>query len=176
MSGKSKMVDAASIDLKKALELTHYYNFDDGLTYKSDYFPEVIDFDELEKIEPPKGCTIKVSSRIIRLVITSFAGFCVGARHYYCDIKFNGPYIMHGPSMAFLKDAGRIIGLQSMMLCRPVTEEDLKNGARGSWEGYEVGDMTNRWDDKENLIKVAKAVAKLRFKNYEKIVVEDETR
>lgn len=136
----------------------------------SNFFPKIIDFNELEKIKPPKGYKVEVYSRELVISITSFNGMCPGAVHYYCDIKFSGPNLVRisdgccgcGPSWP---KVGRIFGSRTLNVSRPVTADDLAD-KHVDWHGYKVGDMTHRWTNVQNAIKCAKKVIKLRFRNY----------
>ena len=174
-------IDPSSIDLDKALEMTMWsdHGWDKRepkrLTYKSNYFPKVIDFEELEKVKPPKGFGIAVLSRDLRIETTSFRGVCPGAVHYYCCIKFDGLSLVQGNSYisgATGVDEGRIFGMRTMDVYRPVTEEDLAD-KYADWTGCRVGEMTHRWYDTKNAIECAKRIIELRFKNYGNIEVED---
>ena len=91
-------IDPKSIDLKEAYcmcsHAREYFapeNEGRPLTYKSDGFPLIIDFDELDKIEPPAGYALNKAHRNIEIRISTFNGYCPGAKHYYCNIKFEGP-------------------------------------------------------------------------------------
>lgn len=82
------MIDPSTIDMKMALEMT-YGKYGEPLSLKCDKFPDVVDFDELEKIKPPRGYGIRVYSRDLKIEMSSFRGICPGAVHYYCRIRFN---------------------------------------------------------------------------------------
>lgn len=176
------MVDPKSIDLSKALDMTMWHDWrlirqPKKLSYKSDYYPAVIDFKELGKMKPPKGYGIKVFSNDIRIETSSFVGYCPGARHYYCTIRFYGPSLMQGDCSicgAVTAKMGRIIQGHGNIIdvYRPVTEDDLAD-KYADWEGFKVGDMTHRWNDTKNAIECAKRIVELRFRNYGKIYVED---
>ena len=170
------MIDPSTIDLKMALEMT-YGRYGEPLSLKCDKFPDVIDFDELEKIKPPRGYRIKVYSRDLKIEISSFRGICPGAVHYYCKIRFNGPDLVRKSDNstgfgAGWPKKGRIFGLQSMDVNRPLMEEDLADKSV-DWEFYKVGDMTHRWYDIPNAIACARKIIELRFRNYGEIEVED---
>ena len=151
------------------------------LTYKSDsFFPLVIDFDELDKIEPPAGYALNKANRNIEIKISTFNGYCPGAKHYYCDIKFEGPTLKDekdGFTYSFgkpSKDVGDIFGFHKIELYRRLTENDLADKSI-DWDYYDVGCMTHRWNDAKNAIACAKKVIALRFKKYGKITVASKT-
>ena len=73
------MIDPSTIDMKMALEMT-YGKYGEPLSLKCDKFPDVIDFDELEKIKPPRGYRVKVYSRDLKIEMSSFRGICPGSR------------------------------------------------------------------------------------------------
>ena len=174
-------MDIDKIDLEMACKMTGCYFQDKWpLTYKSNRFNSIIDFDVLAKIKPPKGYGIGIFSRDITVETSTFRGMCIEAVHYYCTIKFEGPSIMEGDSILCgyikgVKDVGRIIGGQHINLNRPVTKDDL-NQKHSDWEGYAVGDMTHRWNTTGEAIEAALRVIPLRFRNYGKVFVDDEER
>ena len=176
-------VDPKSIDFKEAYgrysHAREYFapeNKGKRRTYKSNSFPLVIDFDELDKIEPPTGYALNKANRNIEIRISTFAGYCAGAKHYYCDIKFEGPTLKDekgGFTYSFgkpNKEAGDIFGFHKIELYRRLTENELAE-KNIDWDYYDVGCMTHRWNDAKNAIACAKKVIKLRFKNYGKITV-----
>ena len=176
-------VDPKSINLKEAYcmcsHAREYFvpkNEGKQLTYKSNSFPLAIDFDELDKIEPPTGYTLNKANRNIEIRISTFAKYCAGAKHYYCDIKFEGPTLKDkkgGFTYSFgkpNKEVGDIFGFHKIELYRRLTENDLAD-KNIDWDYYDVGCMTHRWNDVKNAIACAKKVIKLRFKNYGKITV-----
>ena len=172
-------MDIDKIDLDMACRMTDCYLQDKWpLTYKSNRFNHIIDFDVLAKIKPPKGYGISLPSRDITVETSTFRGTCIEAVHYYCDIKFYGPSIMQGGFyisgyISGVKDIGRIIGCQRLHLNRPVTEDDL-NHKFSDWTGYMVGDMTHRWNTTGEAIEAALRVIHLRFRNYSKVIIDDE--
>ena len=181
-------IDPKSIDLEEAYcmcsHMREYFppeNEGKQLTYKSSGFLLVIDFDELDKIEPPAGYALNKARRNIEIRISTFAGYCVGAKHYYCDLKFEGPTLKDekdGFTYSFGKprdiEVGDIFGFHKIELYRRLTENDLAD-KNIDWDYYDVGCMTHRWNDPKNAIACAKKVIKLRFKNYGKITVVNET-
>jgi hypothetical protein len=181
-------IDPKSIDLKEAYCMcSHRVKYaqpeSEGkpLTCMSDEFPLVIDFDDFEKIEPPEGYEIAKPRRDITVKISTFVGYCAGAKHYYCDLKFRGPTLRNKKDdfvYSFGKPigcgVGDIFGLHKIELYRRLTEKDLAD-KNIDWDYYDVGDMTHRWNDAENAIACAKKVIALRFKNYGKISVVNET-
>lgn len=174
-------LDPSAIDLKMAVDMSghdlSWIDGDKGLSISSNYFPEIIDFDELEKIKPPKGYRVEVYTRRLIVETTSFRGMCPGAVHYYCQIQFHGPRLVRvsdgccgfGPSWP---KTGRIFGHRTLDVNRPVTAEDLAD-KYVDWTGYKIGDMTNRWYDTKNAIECAKRIIELRFRNYGEVEVED---
>lgn len=169
-----KRIDPSTIDLKMAIEMTSG-EFTEPLSYKSNFFPEMIDFDELEKVKPPKGYKFKLFSRDLKIEITSFRGVCPGAVHYYCTIKFFTPLLYKGNVTgggARWPKIGGIFGLDRMDVHRPVTAEDLAD-KHVDWTGYYVGDMTHRWYDTQNAIECAKRIIELRFRNHGEVEVEN---
>lgn len=174
-------IDPSAIDLDMALEMTLWSDHEwvkrepKRLTYKSNYFPKVIDFEELVRVKPPKGFSVEVFSRDLKIETTSYRGVCPRAIHYYCHIKFYGPSLIRGGCSiagATGVDEGRIFGMHTMDINRPVTDEDLAD-KYADWTGYKVGDMTHRWYDTENAIECAKRIVELRFRNYGELTVED---
>lgn len=176
-------IDSKSIDIKEAYCMCSHIrkycqpeNEGKTLTYRSNDFPIVIDFDELDKIEPPAGYVLNKANRNIEIRISTFNGYCPGAKHYYCDIKFEGPtlkdekdeftYSFGEPS----KEVGDIFGFHKIELYRRLTKDDLVDKSI-DWDYYDVGDMTHRWNSIKNAIACAKKVIKLRFKNYGKIEI-----
>ena len=92
MAMKQVDIDPKTIDLKEAycmcshkIEYTPPEGEGKPLACKTDEFPLVIDFDDFKKIEPPAGFEIVEPKRDIRIRVTTFAGYCIGAKHYYCD-------------------------------------------------------------------------------------------
>lgn len=174
MKTNAPKLDPSTIDLDMALEMTHGH-FTEPLSYKTNRLPHIIDFDELEKIKPPRGYRFNLHSRDIRIEVTTFRGMCPGAVHYYCNIKFWGPSLYRGnvtgcgPSWP---EIGSIFGHNSIDVNRPVTAEDLAEKSV-DWTGYDVGDMTHRWYDTQNAVECAKRIIELRFKNYGEIEVEN---
>ena len=168
-------LDPSTIDLEMALKMT-CGRFEEPLTYKSNFLPHIIDFDELEKVKPPKGYTFKLSSRDINIVISSFRGACPGAVHYYCDIKFHCPSLYRGDTTGCGPSWPKIGNIfqwgKTMNVYRPIKEEDLAD-KYSDWTGYDVGDMTHRWTNVQNAIACAKKVIKLRFRNYGLVEVEN---
>ena len=179
-------VDPKSIDLKEAYcmcshrpEYRQPENEGKPLACSSDGFPLVIDFDDFKKIEVPEGYEIAEPKRDITIRITTFAGYSIGAKHYYCDLRFDGPQLKDkkdGFVYSFGKprgvdvDVGDIFGVHRIELYRRLTEKDLTD-KNIDWDYYDVGCMTHRWNDAKNAIACAKKVIKLRFKNYGKIIV-----
>lgn len=184
-------IDPKSIDLKEAycmcshkIEYTPPESEGKPLTYKTDVFPLVIDFDDFNKIKAPDGYEIIEARRTITIRISSFIGYSIGAKHYYCDLKFDGPmlkdkkdgfvYSFGKPFDDAGKDIGDIFGRHKIELYRRLTEKDLSD-KNIDWDYYDVGYMTHRWNNVKNAIACAKKVIKLRFKNYDKIIVDNET-
>jgi len=170
-------IDPLTIDLKKALEMTLWndYDADRRLTYKSNHFPKVIDFDDIAKVRPPKGFDVKLFSRDIKIETSSYRGVCPGAVHFYCHIRFDGLSLISGGysvSGATGAHEGRIFGVQTIDVNRPVTAEDLAD-KYSDWTGYSVGDMTHRWYNTKNAIECARRIVELRFRNYGNIIAED---
>lgn len=182
-------VDPSSIDLKEAYCMCSHrieYAPPDGegkpLTYESDEFPLVINFDDFKKIKPPEGYEIVEQSRTIRIKISSFVGYSIGAKHYYCDLKFDGPalkdkkdgfvYSCGKPKGYVGSGIGDIFGFHRVELYRRLTENDLSD-KNIDWDYYDVGYLTHRWNNVKNAIACAKKVIKLRFRNYGKIIVEN---
>ena len=184
MKDQSLDVDPSTIDLKEAYCMcSHRREYktpkSEGkpLTCKTDIFPLVIDFDDFKKIEVPEGYEIAEPKRNIIIRITTFAGYAIGAKHYYCDLKFDGPLLKDkkdGFVFSFGKpigvDVGNIFGCHTIELYRRLTEKDLADKSI-DWKYYEVGDMTYRWNNVKNAIACAKKVIKLRFRNYGRILV-----
>ena len=169
-------MDPATIDLDMACRMTGSWPEEDKpLTYKSDRFPRVIDFDEIAAIKPPKGYGIDVD-RDIRIVTTSFRGISPGAIHYYCHIDLYGPSLTrdgcHVSGYLGGLKVGKIFKSPRFDVNRIVTAEDLAE-KYADWDGYNVGDITHRWYSTKNAIECAKACVRLRFRNYGKIVVDD---
>lgn len=173
-------INPETIDLEMACRMTRslvsLFPDDKPYTYKSDYFRNIIDFDELAAIKPPKGYGVKLWNRNITIRTTSFRGLSPGAIHYYCDIQFYGPSLMQGDYsvsgyLGGLK-LGRIFNMHQIDVNRPVTEDDLAD-KYADWDGYHVGDMTHRWYSTKNAIECAKACVKLRFRNYGEIRIDD---
>ena len=168
-------LDPSTINLEMALRMT-CGRFDEPLTYKSNFLPQVIDFDELEKVKPPRGYRFKLFTRDLKIVISSFQGICPGASHYYCDIKFYGPSLYKGNTTGRGPGWPKIGNIfqwgNTMNVYRPVTAEDLAD-KYADWTGYHVGDMTHRWYDTENAVECAKRIIELRFMNYGEIEVEN---
>ena len=183
-------IDPKTIDLKEAYCMcSHRREYappeSEGkpLECKSGSFPLVIDFDDFKKIEPPAGFEITEPKRDITIRVTTFAGYCAGAKHYYCDLKFDRPMLKDkkdgfvysfGKPRGIDVDIGDIFGFHKIELYRRLTEKDLAD-KNIDWDYYEVGDMTHRWNDVKNAIACAKRVIELRFKNYGKIAVINET-
>ena len=181
-------IDPKSIDLEEAYCMcSHARKYsapeDEGkqLTCKSDGFPLVIDFDELDKIEPPVGYVLNKANHDIEIRISTFSGYCPGAKHYYCDLKFEGPTLKDekdGFTYSFGKpkgiEVGDIFGFHKIELYRRLTENDLADKSI-DWDYYDVGCMTHRWNNPKNAIACAKRVIALRFKNYGKISVVNNT-
>jgi len=165
-----------TIDFEMACRMTGAsYTIDEPLTYKSNFFPRVIDFDELARIKPPRGYGFEVS-RDLTIRTSSFRGLCWNAVHYYCDIDSYGLSLKKGDCIV----GGYLGGLKLGRICRSinlqvnriVTEEDLKDKF-SDWDGYSVGDFTHRWYSSKNAIECAKACIKQRFRNYGKIRIDD---
>lgn len=170
-------LDPKTIDLKEAYcmcsharEYSAPENEGKQLTCKSDGFPLVINFDELDKIEPPAGYSLNKARRSIEIRISTFAGYCAGAKHYYCDLKFEGPTLRDekdGFTYSFGKpkdtEVGDIFGFHKIELYRRLTDNDLADKSI-DWDFYDVSCMTHRWNDPKNAIACAKKVIKLRFK------------
>ena len=180
-------IDPKSIDLEEAYCMCSHArvyfapeNEGKQLTYKSNGFPLVIDFDELDKVEPPAGYALNKANRNIKIVMSTFSGYCAGAKHYYCDIKFEGPTLKDekdGFTYSVGKpreDVGDIFGFHKIELYRRLTKNDLAD-KNIDWDYYDVGCMTHRWNDAKNAIACAKKVIALRFKNYGEITVVNET-
>lgn len=183
-------IDPSTIDIKEAYCMCSYRSEyrqpeDEGkpLACSSDGFPLVIDFDDFKKIEVPEGYEIVEPKRDITIRITSFAGYSIGAKHYYCDLRFDGPLLKSkkdGFVYSFGKprdckaDIGDIFGCHKIELYRRLTKNDLAD-KNIDWDYYDVGDMTHRWNNVKNAIACAKKVIALRFKNYNKIIVDNET-
>lgn len=186
MAMKQVDIDPKTIDLKEAycmcshkIEYTPPEGEGKPLACKTDEFPLVIDFDDFKKIEPPTGFEIVEPERDIAIRITTFAGYSIGAKHYYCDLRFDGPLLKDkkdGFVYSFGKprgvdvDIGNIFGFHNVELYRRLTEKDLAD-KNIDWDYYDVGYMTHRWNNVKNAIACAKKVIKLRFKNYGKIEV-----
>lgn len=190
MKERNVDVDPSSIDLEEAYCMcSHRTEYSppecEGrpLALESDEFPLVIDFDDFGKIEPPEGYEIVKSRRNITIRITTFAGYCADAKHYYCDLKFDGPllkskkdgfvYSFGKPRKGIDIYVGDIFGFHKIELYRRLTEKDLSD-KNIDWDYYDVGDMTHRWNDAENAIACAKKVIKLRFRNYGDVVVAND--
>ena len=180
-------VDLLSIDLKEAYcmcshrpEYWQPENEGKPLTCSSNGFPLVIDFDDFKKIEVPKGYEIIEPKRDITIRITTFAGYSIGAKHYYCDLKFDGPLLKDkkdGFVYSFGKPRGVVVGdifgRRTRELYRRLTEKDLTD-KNIDWDYYVVGEMTHRWNNVKNAIACAKKVIKLRFRNYDSILVSQD--
>lgn len=180
---KKTIVNPSEIDLKAAYRMTNCcvtrgdMPTKASLSYLSNVLPPIIDLDELTKIPVPDGCKVQIHSKDIRIVVSTFRYCCVGAKHWYCKIIFypieltkNGRLVYDGYKGIELGD---IFGQQYVHVKRPVTEDDL-NDETADWVGFDIGDMTSRWDDPDNAIECAKAIVKLRFKNFGKVIVETE--
>ena len=131
-------VNPSSIDLEEAYCMcSHRTEYappeSEGklLTYTSDEFPLVIDFDDFKKIKPPAGFEIAEPKRCITIRITTFAGYSIDAKHYYCDLKFDGPMLKNkkdgfvysfGKPRGCETDIGDIFGCQTIELYRRLTE------------------------------------------------------
>lgn len=173
-------VDPKTIDLEEAYCMCAHkleYSPPDGdgkpLTCKSESFPLIIDFDELDSMEPPPGYTLSKTNRDIEIMISTFAGYCPGAKHYYCDILFHGPYLKQENktfSRCFDDNVGDLFGLHKIELYRRLTKKDLSDKSI-DWDFYDIGYLTHRWNDIDNAIACAKKVISLRFKNYGKVTV-----
>lgn len=173
---KDGTVDPRSIDLDEACRMSGYnpdlHDPDELVTCDMDHLPRVIDFDKLAGLRHPGGYEVVPGSRAVRIVTSSFRGVSVGARHWYCEIRFTGLLLrledgavtMGGP------DTGALFGLPRMDVRRRVTPADLLD-TRTDWEGYRVGSMTHRWDSERNAVECAKAIVRLRFRNYSEVRV-----
>ena len=181
-------IDSSSIDLEEAYcmcsHAREYFasseNEEKHLTYKTDSFPLVIDFDELDKIKSPVGYVLNRANRNIEIKISTFSGYCPSAKHYYCDIKFQGATLKDekdGFTYSFGKpkdkEVGDIFGFHKIELYRRLTEKDLSD-KNIDWDYYDVGDTTHMWNDAENATACAKKVIKLLFRNYGGVAVEND--
>ena len=169
-------MDPSTIDLEMACAMTHG-RLTEPLSLTANHFPQIIDFDELEALKAPEGYHVKVFSRDLEIVISTFKGQCPGAVHYYSDIKFHSFSLMQGNSSVCGSNypkVGRIRGYHNIDVNRPLTERDLED-KHVDWHGYEVGDMTHRWTNIKNAIACTRKVIKLRFRNYGKIKVVNYT-
>lgn len=123
----------------------------------------------------------------VLIEITSYRGISIGAAHYYATIKVNQPDICSkGDNGNTLVHGGYICdewskipknitdnigGMWTVEALRQVTEEEIKKDPQ-RWEGYRPDEYVSSFETKENAIKIAKKIAKLRFPN-RKIEIKD---
>lgn len=138
-----------------------------GLDFKIPNHPEFF----MMPVEYGKG-------RIVKICISSYIGYCGGAKHFYASIKANGVHICRKNDEGGVVWCGGAIckeykempksqtdvasGLWSIDILREITQEDINNDPI-RWEGYNVGDMTNAFNDEATCIEYAKEVVKHRF-------------
>ena len=130
--------------------------------------------------------------RTVVIEITSFCGVCWNAIHYYAKLKADGVHlcsdekntngtitsISHsgylGEEYKNLPREKKAIwdNYYEIEIVRPLTQVEI-NHDPDRWYGYEAGETTNGFEDKSELIEVAKKVAELRFPEGWDIIVED---
>lgn len=129
------------------------------------------------------GVTPILQPRIV-LEITSFMGICAGAMHYYGKIKADGWHFTEGSTghYGYLGKCFNSWPREKQALCsskynieivKPLTEEDIKNNP-DRYEGYCPGWPTNAFEDKDEIIKIAKKIVAARFpEGWGKMEIED---
>lgn len=184
------ILDPASIDLDLAMRMTQGWSFDEDPPPRPDLrvrcMPKVVDFDELGEPDGiPEGYHSEPpDDRDVTIHITCFDRSIVwNSTHYFMDIKFYGIRVYKDGSdydvyMDPLKPERQLYPpfgkYCSLTVDRPTTEDDIKYGD-GDWTGFHPGDMIHRWTTAQNAFECGKRIIELRFRNYGKIRLCDDT-
>lgn len=110
------------------------------------------------------------NKRKVYLVISTYRGISSDAIHYY------GKFVIDGVYTATLDDLDKPRNLSSedkknhplysynyeMIIKRPITIAEIKSNP-DKWYAYNVGDLTERYENIDELISDAKDIFKLRF-------------
>lgn len=162
----------------------------------TDCYPDVFDLNigmDFHLDEHPNWY-VKVDTwrekRTALIEITSYRGMCFDAIHYYAKIKADGVRmcedieedgkirtVSHGGYLGEeynnlpREKKGIWNSKYEIEIVRPVTNEEINKDPR-RWEYYEVGDRTNAFESRKELIETAKKVAALRFPDWN-VEIED---
>ena len=128
--------------------------------------------------------------RTVHIEITSYRGMCFDAIHYYATIKADGVKLCEDIEENGKKSTiihGGYLGEEYNNLPREkrgiwtsryeiegeitLTQEEIYKDPK-RWEYYDVGDKTNAFESKSELIETAKKVAKIRFPEWN-VEIED---
>jgi hypothetical protein len=94
------------------------------------------------------------AEREIYLDIRSWIGTSVGAIHYYGTLSCDGIYIGDG-NVIFTSDIPKEYNLRTIVLTRPITEEEAKDGESDTssrWYGFKAGRPTRCFDHVSEII------------------------
>ena len=164
----------------------------DNIQYAGDHsldqgqYPDVfpLDFGNDFHLNEHPGWKFQIREpRKVKIEITSFIGTCWEAIHYYAKLIADGIDIIddqdycvggylgeeHKNLPRELKD--KWSSSYDIEIARGVTEEEIKNDPH-RWKFYHPGEKTNGFENKEELLEVARKVAEIRFPGWE-IVVDD---
>ena len=143
--------------------------------------PDVVpvDFGVGIKFKDDKGIEYTTAPRdgwhgTVRADITSWRGISVGAIHYYAKIRIFEPnliYIEDGKecraSIGGYFDRHKPNDAKDIDIevVRKLTSKEIEDDPE-RWRGYDVGDLTNCWEDEAELIAMVKKIIRNRFKGW----------
>ena len=179
---KEPMIDAIQRALLFSTDNGHYPNIFDlniGNDFKLETKPEY----QFEIRQP----------RTVVIIIDSFIGYCGGAKHYYARIEADGidiieivtdnegkqhKYHVCGYICEEFKKMPRekrdLWESKYRIEIDTIVTESMKKDDSITWEGYDIGDKTNRFTNKQDAIDTSKMVASVRFPGWQ-ILLNDTT-
>ena len=160
------------------------------------HYPDVFDLNIGKdfKLETRPELSARIRQpRTVKIIIDSFIGYCGGAQHYYAKIEADGIDIVEYRYGADGNKQTIIIGgyiceeyknmprikrdiydyKYTIEITTRVTEL-MKETEPQIWNDYDVGDKTNRFNNKRDAINNAIMVASVRFPGW-RIVLDDRT-
>lgn len=151
------------------------------------YFPDVFEDNVGLDVIIPGFITRPAWSggeRRVVLEVSSYIGISWNAIHYYGTLKIDGvcfssesnPDCITICKETYEAEMNNCLAdsKYSIDIVRPVTQEEIEEDSL-RWNGYNIGDRTNAFSTKGEVINLAKEIFKVRFKGNWSLIIEDLT-
>lgn len=136
-----------------------------GFAFKAPFTPDMGLNIHYQNFHTEPKRTWKHSKRFAIIDITTWAGMCAGAKHYYCKLKVEGVCVVddNNPKKIVMRDEitekyPESQYTYSFNLSRILTNKDIENDTDDRYLYFSPGDYVENFDTIEEIISLAKDI------------------